>query len=253
MLYFYDKESLAPRPTPRVEDHTLSTVRVCLFSIPQLPSISGDRLLYPQPEDAPCRDDSYPQTSMWNSCIFLRFRVLIPLYIYNFSIKWPRSLTVYNGKSHRNHGEETSKPNHTHVLVHKRLTIHLEAKDPSTVVCIVRTGTSFLINGQPSIFIRWVNPPWRTLKSKRSKHAKRLSSNQDNWRHYISSLNTTVLYLRPQKQCTVLMRTVATPDNKKESSRILIIKMSWLDITTVISLRKSSFLLNTLAGALDCS
>jgi hypothetical protein len=32
-LLFYGEESLAPRPTPKLEDHPLSAVRDCLFSI----------------------------------------------------------------------------------------------------------------------------------------------------------------------------------------------------------------------------
>jgi len=41
-LRFYVEELLAPRPTTKPEDHTLSAVRDCLFSYsiyPQLPSI----------------------------------------------------------------------------------------------------------------------------------------------------------------------------------------------------------------------
>jgi hypothetical protein len=30
---FYGEELLAPRPTPKLEDHTLSAVRDCLFNI----------------------------------------------------------------------------------------------------------------------------------------------------------------------------------------------------------------------------
>jgi hypothetical protein len=32
-LFFNGEELLAPRPTPRLEDHTLSAVRDCLFNI----------------------------------------------------------------------------------------------------------------------------------------------------------------------------------------------------------------------------
>jgi hypothetical protein len=53
-LIFYGEELLAPRSTPQLEDHPLSAVRDCL------PSISGGRLLHPQPEDAPCRGDKGP-------------------------------------------------------------------------------------------------------------------------------------------------------------------------------------------------
>jgi hypothetical protein len=31
MIRFYGEELLAPRPTPKLEDHTLSAVRDCLF------------------------------------------------------------------------------------------------------------------------------------------------------------------------------------------------------------------------------
>jgi len=33
MIRFYSEELLAPRPTPRLEDHTLSAVRDYLFNI----------------------------------------------------------------------------------------------------------------------------------------------------------------------------------------------------------------------------
>ena len=33
MIHIYGEEVLAPRPTPKQEDHPLSTVRGCLFNI----------------------------------------------------------------------------------------------------------------------------------------------------------------------------------------------------------------------------
>ena len=33
MIRFYGEELLAPRPTPKLEDHPMSAVRYCLFSI----------------------------------------------------------------------------------------------------------------------------------------------------------------------------------------------------------------------------
>jgi hypothetical protein len=33
MIRFYGEELLAPRPTPKLEDHPLSAVRDCLFNI----------------------------------------------------------------------------------------------------------------------------------------------------------------------------------------------------------------------------
>jgi hypothetical protein len=33
LIFFYGEELLAPRPTPKLEDHPLSVVRDCLFNI----------------------------------------------------------------------------------------------------------------------------------------------------------------------------------------------------------------------------
>jgi hypothetical protein len=58
-LFFYGEELLAPHPTPKLDDHPLSTANA--YSIySQLPSIPRGRLLHPQPQDAPCRGDKGP-------------------------------------------------------------------------------------------------------------------------------------------------------------------------------------------------
>jgi hypothetical protein len=49
---------LPPRPTPKLEDHPLSTVRDCLFKIFATTLHNWRPFLHPQPEDAPCRGDS---------------------------------------------------------------------------------------------------------------------------------------------------------------------------------------------------
>jgi hypothetical protein len=54
-LIFYCEELLAPRPTPAGGPPLFSC---SLYS--KLRSISGGRLLHPQPEDAPCRGDKGP-------------------------------------------------------------------------------------------------------------------------------------------------------------------------------------------------
>jgi len=57
---FYIEEFLVPFPTPKLENITLSTVHNYLFSIFAATlhiSISGGRLVHPDPENAPCRDD----------------------------------------------------------------------------------------------------------------------------------------------------------------------------------------------------
>jgi hypothetical protein len=54
MVIFYGEELLAPRPTPKLEDHPLSALRVCIFAA----TLHIWRpFLHPQPEDAPCRGD----------------------------------------------------------------------------------------------------------------------------------------------------------------------------------------------------
>jgi hypothetical protein len=53
-LFYYGEELLAPRSTPRLEDHPLSVVATAHSIYWQLPSIPGGCLLHPQPENAPC-------------------------------------------------------------------------------------------------------------------------------------------------------------------------------------------------------
>jgi hypothetical protein len=58
MVIFYGEELLAPRPTPKLEDHPLSTVHDCIFAA----TLHIRRpFLHPQPEDAPCRGDRDPR------------------------------------------------------------------------------------------------------------------------------------------------------------------------------------------------
>jgi hypothetical protein len=68
-LIFYGEELLAPRPTPKLEDHPLSAVRDRLFSI------SGGRLLHPQTEDEPCRGDKGPPNMASKICYNANFRI----------------------------------------------------------------------------------------------------------------------------------------------------------------------------------
>ena len=51
MLRSDGKELLAPRPTPKLEDHPLSAVRDCLFNIFAATSHNGRSFLHPQPDD----------------------------------------------------------------------------------------------------------------------------------------------------------------------------------------------------------
>jgi hypothetical protein len=59
-LFFYGEDLLAPRSTPKLEDYPLSAVLDCLFNIFAATPIFAGRLLHPQPEDAPYRDDRDP-------------------------------------------------------------------------------------------------------------------------------------------------------------------------------------------------
>jgi hypothetical protein len=52
-LRFYDEELLAPRPTSKLEDYTLSAVRECLFDIFAASLLIWRRFLHLQPEDSP--------------------------------------------------------------------------------------------------------------------------------------------------------------------------------------------------------
>jgi hypothetical protein len=55
MVIFYDEELLAPRPTPKLEDHPLSAVRYFLFNVFAATFQIHRPFLHPQPEDVPCR------------------------------------------------------------------------------------------------------------------------------------------------------------------------------------------------------
>jgi hypothetical protein len=54
-LIFYGEKLLAPRPTPKLEDHPLLFVHGCLFNI-----FSASPHSCRQPEDEPCCGDKGP-------------------------------------------------------------------------------------------------------------------------------------------------------------------------------------------------
>jgi hypothetical protein len=60
MVLFYGEELLAPRPTPKLEDHPLSAVRDCLFNVIAATLHIRRPFLHLQSEDAPCRGDREP-------------------------------------------------------------------------------------------------------------------------------------------------------------------------------------------------
>jgi hypothetical protein len=57
---FLRKVLLAPRLTPKVEDHTLSAVRDFLFNIFAATLHTGGRSFPPKPENSPCHGDRDP-------------------------------------------------------------------------------------------------------------------------------------------------------------------------------------------------
>jgi hypothetical protein len=61
-LVFRAEKFLAAHPPPlhKLEDHPLSAVTIAYSIFPQVPSISGGRLLFPQPKGAPCPGDRDP-------------------------------------------------------------------------------------------------------------------------------------------------------------------------------------------------
>jgi hypothetical protein len=60
VIIFYGEELLAPRPTPKLEDHPLSAIRDCLFNVFAATLYNWRPFLHPHPEDAPCRGDRDP-------------------------------------------------------------------------------------------------------------------------------------------------------------------------------------------------
>jgi hypothetical protein len=56
-LTFYSEGLLVPRPTPKLDDHPLSFVHGCLFSIFATTLHSRRGSLHPQSEDTPCCGD----------------------------------------------------------------------------------------------------------------------------------------------------------------------------------------------------
>ena len=68
---FYDQQLLAPRPTPKLEDHHLLAVRHCLVNVFAV-------TLHPQPEDAPYRGDRQGATFYWRKVLLQAYY----LYIY---------------------------------------------------------------------------------------------------------------------------------------------------------------------------
>ena len=60
MLSFYGEQSLAARPTPKLEDHPLSAVRGSLFNTFAATLHIWRSFVHPQPEYAPCRGDRDP-------------------------------------------------------------------------------------------------------------------------------------------------------------------------------------------------
>jgi hypothetical protein len=55
--HFYGEGLLAPRPTPKLENHPLSAVRDCLFNIFAATLRVWRPSLHPQPDDTPRRGD----------------------------------------------------------------------------------------------------------------------------------------------------------------------------------------------------
>jgi hypothetical protein len=60
IIFFYGEGSLTSRPTPKLEDHPLLSVRDCLFNIFAANLHSWRPFLHPQPFDSPCCGDRDP-------------------------------------------------------------------------------------------------------------------------------------------------------------------------------------------------
>ena len=69
IVRLYGEELLAPRPTPKLEDHLLSAVRDRLFNIFAAIIHIWRPLIHPQPEEAPCRGDRDPLITEYRNTV----------------------------------------------------------------------------------------------------------------------------------------------------------------------------------------
>jgi hypothetical protein len=76
VIIFYGEELLAPRPTPKLEDHPLSAVCDCLFNVFAATLHNWRPFLHPQPEDAPCRGDMDPLNTDLYACLFSKCKAV---------------------------------------------------------------------------------------------------------------------------------------------------------------------------------
>jgi hypothetical protein len=67
VTYWSVRRVASRRPTPKVVHHPLSALSDCLFNIFAAISISGGRLLHPQPDNTPCRSDRGQLTQTFHS------------------------------------------------------------------------------------------------------------------------------------------------------------------------------------------
>jgi hypothetical protein len=80
MVIFYGEALLAPRLTPKLEDHPLSAVPDCIFAA----TLHIRRpFLHPQPEDAPCRGDRDPLI-----IIYIIYNHTYHTFSYHALIRW---------------------------------------------------------------------------------------------------------------------------------------------------------------------
>jgi len=69
VVKFYG-ELLSPRPTPKLDDHTLSAVRYRLFNIFAAAIHIWRPFIHPHPEDAPCRGDKDPLITEYRTTVY---------------------------------------------------------------------------------------------------------------------------------------------------------------------------------------
>jgi hypothetical protein len=77
IILFYGEELLAPRQTPKLEDHPLSAIRGCLFNVFAAALHNWRPFVHPQPEHAPCRGDRDPLDTGFRKQIFLFWSLLL--------------------------------------------------------------------------------------------------------------------------------------------------------------------------------
>jgi hypothetical protein len=129
IIIFYGQELLAPRPTPRLENHPLSGVRDCLFNVFAATLHNWRPFLQPQPEDAPCRGDRNVPPMLHTH---LHLHVTLKVRLYGSSFRASSGMRLEADWSMQGCTRQTCAHGQTQVVTYAR---HIECASPSVTLC----------------------------------------------------------------------------------------------------------------------